>query len=895
MAEQVAVGEDELSADGADIGLPYRYAPRHAAGHRVLRKDLLRHLTEASLLKQLCIVRGPAGSGKTTLLTQWFEVAQQMDRPVAWLTVDAADRDLAHLLRGLALALQRAGCVRIAEGVRALAGQADSAGTAQLAQRLATICNRSGERPLIVIDQYECMDGEAIGQIVAGFLQHAASTRLVIASRVRPVIQLGSLRARDQLFEIGPSDLNLTPLETRAAFDEDVPELYTRRLHLETSGEAVAVGFARRVMDELPRDMVGAENWQEQLHEYYRAEVLDNLPEQLRDAMSRLVVVERFDLSLATALLGRHATAVIERLHHVEGLLLRHRGTQEFYFPEMLRRFLERRLAWMEDADHAGLHRRAALWFAQRGRHMEALRHAVAAGDREQASVLLERVGQTSLVTQQGVSEVHRMLASIGLARDADSPATLLSLAVIHAHEGDAEAAGACLDKAKRMLAGDGADDPAVGGPLILAEAFVAGFRERTSSAATAPALRRHLDDTPESDHDMRAQVHVLLSWDRFCHGDMGEAQRLIDAAGADYAETEGVYGCVFMHVHQALTRFWRNDLDQALAEISLGERMTRIFFPDDQRLRAMTGMLRAGLLFELGRPDTLTDFTALVGTVGAVESWSEIQIWSHLQAARAALAQGRGQEARGIASYGLEVAKRLESRRMDWHMRLMGLEIAIRAGEIGRARAMGTAMGLPDAAFLDGADGTFTWQEQGSGLLAGLRLADALDDDAQFTRLAAIARARIDALDVDRCRAQLEILLARRAQRQGDVAGAADHVAAARAACPHGLPAALFLEAADGLGSLLPDLSAWVVPAKLSASRGPVPLPAADERDPLTERERQIMLFMGEGHPNKVTAYRLGLSEATVKFHLRNIYRKLHAQNRTQALARYRNLADER
>ena len=61
---------------------------------------------------------------------------------------------------------------------------------------------------------------------------------------------------------------------------------------------------------------------------------------------------------------------------------------------------------------------------------------------------------------------------------------------------------------------------------------------------------------------------------------------------------------------------------------------------------------------------------------------------------------------------------------------------------------------------------------------------------------------------------------------------------------------------------------------------------------DPLTARERQILLFMREGHPNKVAAHRLGLSEATVKFHLRNIYRKLRAQNRTQALAHYRNFS---
>ena len=53
--------------------------------------------------------------------------------------------------------------------------------------------------------------------------------------------------------------------------------------------------------------------------------------------------------------------------------------------------------------------------------------------------------------------------------------------------------------------------------------------------------------------------------------------------------------------------------------------------------------------------------------------------------------------------------------------------------------------------------------------------------------------------------------------------------------------------------------------------------------------------MLLGEGHQNKVAAHRLGLSEATVKFHLRNIYRKLKAQNRTQALARYRSLGNNR
>jgi DNA-binding NarL/FixJ family response regulator len=39
------------------------------------------------------------------------------------------------------------------------------------------------------------------------------------------------------------------------------------------------------------------------------------------------------------------------------------------------------------------------------------------------------------------------------------------------------------------------------------------------------------------------------------------------------------------------------------------------------------------------------------------------------------------------------------------------------------------------------------------------------------------------------------------------------------------------------------------------------------------------------EGHPNKEIARQLGLQEVTVKVHLKGVFRKLGATNRTQAV----------
>ena len=53
----------------------------------------------------------------------------------------------------------------------------------------------------------------------------------------------------------------------------------------------------------------------------------------------------------------------------------------------------------------------------------------------------------------------------------------------------------------------------------------------------------------------------------------------------------------------------------------------------------------------------------------------------------------------------------------------------------------------------------------------------------------------------------------------------------------------------------------------------------------PLTERQRDVLLRIAQGKPNKVIAHELGLSDHTVKTHVTNIFNALGLSNRTQAV----------
>jgi DNA-binding NarL/FixJ family response regulator len=63
---------------------------------------------------------------------------------------------------------------------------------------------------------------------------------------------------------------------------------------------------------------------------------------------------------------------------------------------------------------------------------------------------------------------------------------------------------------------------------------------------------------------------------------------------------------------------------------------------------------------------------------------------------------------------------------------------------------------------------------------------------------------------------------------------------------------------------------------------------PPRSAPDALTEREEKVLALVAEGASNAHIATSLRVSESTVKFHLRNMFSKLGAANRTEAAAHY-------
>jgi DNA-binding NarL/FixJ family response regulator len=72
--------------------------------------------------------------------------------------------------------------------------------------------------------------------------------------------------------------------------------------------------------------------------------------------------------------------------------------------------------------------------------------------------------------------------------------------------------------------------------------------------------------------------------------------------------------------------------------------------------------------------------------------------------------------------------------------------------------------------------------------------------------------------------------------------------------------------------------------PLAPKAARALLQAHVEQEQEPLRGREREILALVAAGHPNKIIARRLGISEKTVKSHLTSVYRQIGVTDRVQA-----------
>jgi LuxR family transcriptional regulator, maltose regulon positive regulatory protein len=180
---------------------------------KLVARPRLTEMLEREAGRRLTLISAPAGFGKSTLLGEWLS---QVERPVAWVSLDEGDNDPARSLSYLVAALNTVE-EGIGEGVLAALRSPEPPRIEALAGALINeMALLPGELDLI-FDDYHLIDSESVHRIVSFLLEHLPEgAHLILSSRIDPPLPLSRLRARHQIAEIGSAELAFTPEETAA-------------------------------------------------------------------------------------------------------------------------------------------------------------------------------------------------------------------------------------------------------------------------------------------------------------------------------------------------------------------------------------------------------------------------------------------------------------------------------------------------------------------------------------------------------------------------------------------------------------------------------------------------------------------------------------------------------
>ena len=824
---------------------------------------------------RVTVVSAPPGSGKTVLLRSWIDQAGLTGR-VAWVPVGRDERDPQRFWLTVLDGLRATSAGSL---VRDLTAAPDLDGWAIVERLLDDLAPLAEPLWLVVDDLHELRSEPARRQLELLMMRSPPELRLVLATRHDLRLGLHRLRLEGELTEIRRDDLRFSRPEARALFEAAGVELAAPTLGLlyeRTEGWAAGLRLAALSLaghpapDRFAAEFSGSERT---VADYLLAEVLERQPAPVRRLLLRTSVLEQVDGELADLLTGAAGgQRVLQDLEEANAFVVSVDAARTWFryhhlFADLLRLELRR----TEPDRIAGLHQRAAGWFASHQLPVEAIRHAQAAQDWDRAARLLADHWPALHLDGQAAT-VHALLAGF----PAGAPAADAGLAAVAAADEVAQGSLAAAERFLRMA--ERGSTPDGGGQVLLGvvRLLLAWYR---GDLAAIPEQARRLQAAGEaSDLSLRALALTGLADTEIWTGRLDLAEQHLEQAitlarriGRPYLEfTALVYGA-----EMELSRWFPRAVERSRQAVELARRHGWT----EETTAGLAYMTLGSALAWQGRPEEAEDWvqraertirpeTAPVSAMGVRYARGQVEL-------------ARDRPAGALAAF--QAAERLAGQLPAPHpltrpLRAWIVHALVRLGETRQAErvladldrdrgeiriataALRLAQDDPDAATLalgpvlagDARTGWRSWLVEAFLLEALAR--DALGDPAAAGR--AVERA-LDLAEPDG--ALLWFLLHPRRdllERHRRTAHAA-----------------LLAEILDLLAG------------NVAAPRPRAPL------EPLSGSELRVLRYLPTHLSAREIADELSVSTSTVKTHMRNLYAKLGAHTRAEAVESGRTL----
>jgi LuxR family maltose regulon positive regulatory protein len=855
------------------------------------RDSLLRQL-DLGLARPLSVIVSPPGFGKTTLLTQWWRTLRdRQDVHACWLTLDDIDTEVSRFVAGIVLSVARAG---VEVGSLEVAARQQSIDTyvRPIALSLLEAIRRSDRRTVLILDDYHRAESPAVSEVVETLIEGGqGQLHIVVSGRVRPHLHVSALRARGLVTMVDAGDLALSLEQAFEVIGTDVSEADLKLLHTRTEGWAVALQLARLWLDRgrhVPEALKDFSGRTTEMTDYLAEQIVEDLPEELRDFLLETAILERFDATLANAVRDRiDSHALLDRLQHFEALLVPLDDGREWYrYHRLFADFLIQRLKRSSSQRRLALHRRAAAALATTGDLPDAVHHAIAAADTALAVALTQQAGGWEMILRKGIGYVRSILNFFDDLTIRSEPTLQITQAYLYIKLGRLEAARellaltATLDNLSPQLRRD----------YIIIRSIWNVYIDDVSDNRWISEVERHYNGLEPNDQLGRGTLSCTLAVSALCWGAPMRAETESRRGIREMRSAGSILGVNYAFLHFAYSQLLQGRLREAETLFREALVMAEENFGADSGLKWLCSAFTGYCLYLKG--DRAASNVLIESLVETTDGWVEVFATAYEVQARQAFTHGGLGEASVIIAQAGRLAQERQLGRLGLLVSAWRVEFLVLAGRLAEAIAEAKAAGLYGTAELRGAP-DFRWRGRLAATLAVGRLLAATGASAQALQLVDSARAEFRAGDLLLPSYRLEALGILILKQRGDLEEALSRL-------QHLLD---FIAVEGAIGILLEQGRSLEHLLVLAQRRNRELILSGAQRDLIAKvlsliqrdypgeqhgfsaRELEVLRELCNARSNKAIGETLDLSENTVKFHLKRIFKKLGAESRTGAI----------
>lgn len=848
--------------------------------------------------RHLSLISAPTGYGKTTLVREWLEGT---GLPYAWFSLDAGDNDPVRFLTYFIAALQGAvgrfdpeEGAGLGETVRMMLRTPQPPATELLLTLLINDLMEISGRMICVLDDYHLIQNEAVHQAIQFFLDHQPPrVHLVLTTRQDPPLVLARFRMQDLLTEIRVHELRFTLEEMEQFFQECADLRFSAgilaALESRTEGWIAGLQLVALALRGLPPGTTASfiENFSGShrfMTDYLFEEVLRLQPAEIGEFLRATAILPQFCASLCDAVTGRQdSREMLERLDKANLFLIELDNRQHWYRYHHL--FAEYLQSELEPARRAELHLRAAHWSERENLLVEGVQHALAAGVMDEAMRLMGAAVQQLLERGETATYLRWFdtLPPESVRKDPE-------ISVLRAW-------GYYLRGQMNELEGylrsieDGWDRPAADqdrGRLLCLRSYISTNKGLPGSFALAAESVRLIG---ESDPLFRTLALLALGQEQCAAGNFSLAIETFREAFSFAQRLEMPFATLLAvnYLTENLLRAGRIPEADAVCRQVMRQYQDRNGCPTP--LSRMNGLTMSRICLACNDLPGALEYAQDGLSFGQEMGMANLIIDGEVNLAAIQISLGETEQALDRIRRLQQMAGQMNLPQLDQHLAALEADLKLKMGD------PVTALAILEK--------------------AGLRLDDSVGHNEE-QRYYALVRTRLvlaQYAEVQPLLGRLETLT-----RNGQRNGSFIPVRIWQAIAAHGLRQegkaeeylgeALRLAAPEGylhpfvrdgvqIASLLPSVrhlapdfvqqimevlgeGAENLPPEPHRANRPSP---ASLLDSLSERETEILRLVSEGLSNLEIGGKLCITVGTVKWHLANIYSKLHVRRRTQAV----------